>query len=191
MAAPQDEHRGLLARRHCRHAGIGDRTPAALCMAARFAALDRQRVVEQQHALPRPFAQIAMRGARDAEVGFQLLVDVHEAWRDLHPFGHCEAQAHRLPRPMIGILPEDHDLHRVERGQFERRQAAAARRIDRFARALFLDQESAQLPRLRGRQHRAQRGLPAFGDRVGRHRERTKPPGRASPAPLPTNPQSA
>ena len=52
-------------------------------------------------------------------------------------FGHREAQPVRLAGAVVRVLPEDHDLDRVERGQLERAQALAARRVDALA-ARFL-----------------------------------------------------
>ena len=191
MAAPENEHAWFIAGRNCCNAGVGDGVPSSLGVAAGLGRLDRQGVIKQQHALPRPFAQIAMIGARHTKVRFQFLVDVHQARRDLHPFGDGKAQPHGLTRTMIGILPQDHDLHLVQRRQFERFQPAAAGRVDLFARLFFSNQKPTQLPGLCGRQDRFKYGLPAFGDRFACHDSGTRPIRLCSPAPLPTNPQSA
>jgi hypothetical protein len=96
---------------------------------------------------------------------FQLLVDVHQRRRHAHPFGHREAQPVRLPRPVIGVLPEDHHLDRLERGQLERAQPLAARRIDRLARVFLGAQPAAQPARFPAGQRRIEHRAPAFGDR--------------------------
>ena len=163
MAAPQDEHRRLFARRHRRDAGVGNRVPPAPRMAARIARLDRQRVVEQQHAALCPRGQVARRGRRDTAIIRQFPEDVSQRGRMRHAIGDREAQPHRLPRAMVGVLPQNHDLDLVQRGQLQRAQAAALRRIDRLARSFLGAQKAAQLARLRRGEHRGQRVLPAIG----------------------------
>src|SRR3546814_19959391 len=64
--------------------------------------------------------QKAVGGPGNAEVALKLLVDVDKAWRRLDARLHAEAQAMRLSRSVIGVLPKDDDLHPVQRGQVQR-----------------------------------------------------------------------
>ncbi len=96
-------------------------------MTARLTLLDRQDGVEQQHALPSPELQIAGRGHR-TELARQLRVDVAQARRKAHAFGHGEGQAVRLSGTVVRVLPEDRNPHTGQRRQLERVQHP--RRID-------------------------------------------------------------
>src|SRR3546814_13794843 len=62
----------------------------------------------------------------NAEVALKLLVDVDKAWRRLDARLHAEAQAMRLYRSVIGVLPKDDDLHPVQRGQVQRAKTFVA-----------------------------------------------------------------
>jgi uracil-DNA glycosylase len=124
--------------------------------------LDGQRIVEQQHALPRPVLEVAVHAPRHPEVALELLVDVDQRRRHLHPVGHREAQPVRLPRPVVRVLPEDDDLDLIERGQLERAQPLAARRVDRPPVGLLLLQPAAEAATFRRREDRLERRPPAF-----------------------------
>ena len=191
MPSPQDENAGIAARCNSCDTGVGNCLPPALRMAPRQARLDGQRIVEQQHALPCPRAEVAVRRARKAEIGFALLVDVHQAGRHLYARWHRKAQAHRLPRTVVRVLAEDHHLHPVERCQLERLQPHPARRVDRLARGFLCAEEPAELPRAVAGQHAFEHGLPARGDRVVCHGPGTTPPNARVPAPLSSNPRCA
>ena len=164
MAAPQDERRRQALPHHRRDAGIGNRIPSAPRMAARLARFDRQRVVEQQHALHGPARQVATNGSSDAQIGFDLLIDIAQARRQSHTFAHRERQAMRLSRPVIGVLPENHDPHLIKWCHRQRRQALSTRRVNRLARVLLRAQPPAQLASFRCLQRRFQRALPGFRD---------------------------
>src|SRR3546814_18511963 len=69
----------------------------------------------------------------NAKVVLHLLVDVDQARRHPHPRLHRKAQAMRLPRPVIGVLPQDHDPHVPRRRRVERREPVARPRINRLA----------------------------------------------------------
>lgn len=166
MAAPQDEDARRIALRHRRHAGIGNRLPAALCMAARLPCFHRQRVVQKQHALPRPAFQIARSRRRNAAIGLKLFVNIPERGRQRYPIGHRKAQAMRLPRPVIRVLPQDHHFDRLQRCQLKRAQPAAARRIDHLAGRLLFAQPASQPPRFWRRQRWLQHSCPACRNSV-------------------------
>src|SRR3546814_6604327 len=52
-----------------------------------------------------------------------------------------KAQAMRLPRPVIGVLPQDHDPHVPRRRRVERREPVARPRINRLALGTFAREE--------------------------------------------------
>ena len=88
--------------------------------------------------------QIAMIRGAHTQVAGQFLEDIAQRRRDAHPFRHGKGQPMGLARPVIGILPQYHNLDRIERGQFERAQPHAARREDRLARFFLRPQPVAQ-----------------------------------------------
>ena len=92
-----------------------------------------------------------MIGTRDAEVALDLGEDVLQRRRHVDAGHHREAQPVRLVRAVIRILPEDHDLDRVERRRVERREDLRSGRIDDFAGVLFGAQEFGQAHSFRGR----------------------------------------
>ena len=118
MAAPQDEDTRFGARGHRRHGRISDRIPAPPGIRTGLPRLDRQRIVEQQHPLPRPMFQIAMRWRRDPQIAAQFLEDIDQRGGLAHTARHGKAQAMRLTRAVIGVLPENDDLDLVKRGLF-------------------------------------------------------------------------
>lgn len=78
MAAPEDEDARFGAPCNCGDGGIGNGIPALSGVRARLPGLYRQRIVEQQDALPRPMFQIAMRSRYNSKVVLQFLVDIDE-----------------------------------------------------------------------------------------------------------------
>ncbi|CAM5223196.1 hypothetical protein BTHI11S_06296 [Bosea thiooxidans] len=99
--------------------GIRDLPPTQremrACLARPFS--DRQRGVEQQHALFRPAGQIAAGGRRGAEILRPLLVDVDERARQRRRADIGEGEPVGMAGRRIGILPEDDGTDRVERRQ--------------------------------------------------------------------------
>jgi len=60
----------------------------------------RERIIEQQHPLSRPAAEVALVRVRQAEVAFEFIVDVEAAKRHRTPAGTEKAQAVRaITRP--------------------------------------------------------------------------------------------
>ena len=78
-----------------------------------------QRGVQQKHALVCPTGKVTAFGYRNAQVVLNLLEDVLEGRRKCHPVVHREAQAVRLPRSVVRVLPDDHHLRLVERTKVE------------------------------------------------------------------------
>ena len=62
-----------------------------------------------------------------------------------HPGRHGEAEPHRLPGAVVGVLAEDHDAHVVERRQRERVEDAVGRRIEPPPGRDLGDEERAEL----------------------------------------------
>ena len=120
VAAPQHEHDRLFLGIHLADDPVGEALPPALAVRRGLAHFDRQHAVEQEHALLRPMFEKAVALRPDAEVALQLLVDVDEARRRADPRLDREAQTMRLPLAVIGVLPEDHHAHLVERGEVKR-----------------------------------------------------------------------
>ena len=178
MAAPQHEHARVGLCRDGGDHGVGDGFPAFALMRGGLAVLHRQRGVEQQHALPCPMAQVAVGGAGQAQIGFEFLVDIDQTGRHFHPRLDRERQAMRLPRAVIGVLTQNHDFHRIQRGQLQRGQPRACRGVNGLAAGFLRPQERAQRLRFGCGQHRGQRGLPAGGNRIiAGHRHRFLIPG--------------
>jgi hypothetical protein len=78
-----------------------------------------------------PGIEAAVRRRIDPEVVAELLVDVHQRRRRGHTLSHREAEAVGLAGAVVRILSEDHDLHRLERGEVQRREHVLVRRVHR------------------------------------------------------------
>ena len=122
---------------------IGERLPAPVLVRAGLMGADSQRRVEQQYALVCPAQQVAARGHRLAEVALDFLEDIQKRRRVRHTVLHREAESMRLPRFVIRVLPEDDDLHLVERTVGKGVEDIRSRRIDRL-RLVFLPDEIRQ-----------------------------------------------
>ena len=162
IGPPQQEHDRLVLLRHHPHDRIGEELPALALMRCRPAHLDRQHAVEQQHPLPRPMFQKAVPGPRNAQVALHLLIDVDQRRRRPHAGLHRKAQAMRLPLAMIGVLPQYHDLDRIQRGEVERAEILAAPGEDAFPRRLLRLQKGFQPLHMRGGELVGQGLAPAF-----------------------------
>ncbi|PAV66679.1 hypothetical protein WR25_01824 [Diploscapter pachys] len=161
MRAPQQEHDRLRLGRNRADHRIGERLPPPAGMRRGASVLDGQHAVEQQHARPRPALQMPVARRGNAQIVVQFLEDVAQRRRHLHPRLHRKAQAMRLPRPMVRVLPQDHDLHRIERRQLQRPKPVVRRRQDGLPRRLFCGQEAAQVRHRLTRQDRVERRAPA------------------------------
>src|SRR3546814_190860 len=106
--------------------------------------------------------QKAVGGPGNAEVALKLLVDVDKAWRRLDARLHAEAQAMRLSRSVIGVLPKDDDLHPVQRGQVQRAKIFVALGEDVLPPRLLLDEEGFQRLHVRAVELVLQRLQPAW-----------------------------
>ena len=84
VSAPQEEyHGGLLVVEFGNHA-VGELLPTLPLMAGGLSLPHGEHRIEQQHPLPRPSGQVAIRRSGFAHVGGQLLEHILEAGRRLH-----------------------------------------------------------------------------------------------------------
>ncbi len=83
-------------------------------MRARFSVLDREHRIKQQHPLISPSLQTATGRDRNRQIPFNLLVDIAQRRWNFFTLGNRKTQPVRLPRPVIGVLPENHNTHRLE-----------------------------------------------------------------------------
>ena len=115
LRAPEHKADRLRKLRDGGDDGVGEALPAEVPVAVGPAGLNGQDGVEQENALPRPRRQTAAGKRRQTEVGLQLLADILQRRRQLHPLLHREGQTMRLARLMIRVLPKDHDPHPFRR----------------------------------------------------------------------------
>lgn len=169
VAAPEQKYGGLVACGHGGDGRVGQRLPPAILVRSGGGGFDSQRVVEQQHALSGPRRQMAVARRGNAQIGLQFLIDIGQAGRHFHPRHDRKRQAMRLPCAVIGVLPQDHHAHRIERGEVECGQTGGARGVDHFAGGLFGAQPVAQRAHGRAGQHRVKRRAPAIGEGGLRH----------------------
>ena len=116
VPAPEDRDQGLIPFDQRGDRPLRDLLPALAAMGGRLPRSDSQDPVEQHDSLPRPGAQIPVRGRRDAEVGLELLVDVAQRPRqrpDIRIDG--EGQPDGVARRRIWVLTDDEDLHPSQR----------------------------------------------------------------------------
>ena len=105
---------------------LGDLLPAPAPVGCRCPGRDREHPVQQHDALVAPRRQVAVRGARDAEIGLELLIDVREAPRQRsHVRVDGEREPDRMPGCRVGVLADDEHLDVVE-GPLERAEDAVA-----------------------------------------------------------------
>jgi len=102
-----------------------------------------QRCVQKQHPLIRPGFQTAVGRDGDAQIPDQLPEDVLQRWRLGHPSGHGKGQAVGLPRPVVGILPQEHHLGLGVGSALQRFEDLVHIGVDR-AVAVLLDQKLPQ-----------------------------------------------
>ena len=119
----------------------------------------RQGSVQKQHALLGPTSQVARRRHLDTQVVSDFLVYIEKRGRQRDSFGHGEAQAHCLPRLVVGILPYDHHPHTVVGAKVESIENQPARGITREG-GILLSHRLGKLGKIRFRKLRLQMGLP-------------------------------
>ncbi len=82
--------------------------------------------------------------AGQAEIAFQLLVNIDQRRRRPDAWLHAETQPMGLARSMIGVLPQYYHADPIERGQVERTKKFLALGINLFARRFLPYQEFPQ-----------------------------------------------
>ena len=111
MRAPEHEHLRARVFSHCIHNFVSEHLPSKLGMTCRTSFLDRQRAVQQQHALPCPGQQAARGRRRQAQVALKFLEDVAQARRQRLPGRHRKRQPFGLPGAVVRVLAEDQYPH--------------------------------------------------------------------------------
>ena len=137
VAAPENEGDRLLPRVQRLDDAVRERLPPLPLVRVRLPAAHGQHRVEEQHALLRPRSQVAVVRNRRADVVPQFFENILQRRRCRHPRLHREAEAVRLPRPVIRVLPEDDDLHCLVRRRMQRIENIVRSRVDRL-RPVFL-----------------------------------------------------
>ena len=128
---PQDEYKALAAGRELLYGRIGEPLPPLILMRAGARGADRERSIEEEHALVGPAREVAISALRRfADIRLDLFEDVSERRRYGYAMMHGEAQAVRLSQAMIGILAEDDDFDLSERTAVECPEYIRRRRID-------------------------------------------------------------
>src|SRR5690606_2729555 len=128
----------------CGDCGVGETLPAAALMGAGARLLDGEDGIQQQNALPRPWKQMSVRRARQAEIAVQFLIDVAKRGRDCNAGRYREAETVRLSRPVIGILPDDDEFDRLERRRIKGGEDVAAGRVDDLSGRLLAAEKRAE-----------------------------------------------
>ena len=105
--SPEDEDDGIAAIHQGVDDGVGQGLPAALAVAVGLALADREHRVEQQYTLARPAGELAVVGDGEAKVRVSFLEDVPEARGKAIPSSDGEGETVRLPRSVVGVLPQD------------------------------------------------------------------------------------
>ena len=159
--APEDKHHRAVDLIQYPDRRIRERLPADAVMAVCLMCPHGQHGVQHQHALIRPLFKIPVIRNRAAEVVMQLLIDVHEGWRDGHLRLHRKAEPMGLSRLVVRILSEDHHLHLFQRSEGKSIENILCRRIDRL-RFIFLIDGMIQLFIVRLAEFRLQRLQPVI-----------------------------
>ena len=162
ICAPQNEdHERFVV--HRANDFVGERLPASSLVRRRLAGAHGERGVEQQHSAAGPRLQVAVPWWLHTEIVAQLFEDVGERRRHRDAVLHREAQAVRLPGPVVRILPENQHLHVGIRSTVQRGKDLIVRRIHGVLLALVAH-ERLQLFPIRLLELAAQERVP-----IGRH----------------------
>ena len=116
---------------------IGELLPPFVLVRTRLPFPHAQRGIEQEDALVGPSGKVAGLRERDMKVPLNLLEDIDERRRKLHPVIHGETEPVRLSVPMVRVLTDDDHLHLVERALVESVENQRSRRITRRALVLL------------------------------------------------------
>ena len=122
IRTPENEDKMLAALGKRADDCVGEHFPALVLVASRAMRRDGQRRVEKKNALVRPLEEIWHVA--------KFLRNVDERRRRSDFRRHVEREPLCLPRLVVGILAENHDLDLVERRAVERVEYLSRRRID-------------------------------------------------------------
>lgn len=89
----------------------------------------RQYRVQKKHALLCPTFKTAVRRGRNAQIAFQLLVNIDKRRRNIHSFFHRKGKPVSLPFFVIRVLSDYHRFDGVIIGVFQRVEYVVHRRI--------------------------------------------------------------
>src|SRR3989344_1571276 len=115
VIAPQYEYEVLAQVSKIFYRRIGKLLPPLPLVRARSAGTHRERRVQQENSLRGPARKVGVATHRVPEVRFELLENILERRRRRDARVDRKAQAIGLPRPVVRVLPEYDDLHRLER----------------------------------------------------------------------------
>ncbi len=165
IASPEHGHERLTSVDQGADRLLGDRLPSVSTVAGRGSGAHGQDAVEQQHALPGPSRQVAVRARLDPEVVLEFLEDVDQAAGERPDVGSDrERQADRVPGRRVGVLPGDEDADVGDRLGERSQDPVASRQVRPPCRDL-LAQELAGGRDVVG--HRGQRLGPVGGHQFG------------------------
>ena len=159
-AAPQQKHRGRVALGQVFDHRVGEHLPAQFAVAVGAVFFYGQHTVQQQHALPRPGAQVAVAWRGRAQVLLLFGKDIAQRGRDFHPGRHREGQAVRLAFAVVRVLAENDHFHLIGRGEVERVKHGFALWINLRASGVALLQSVVQRAPFWLRPHRRQGAAP-------------------------------
>ena len=119
ISSPQKKYQIFTPLSQAAYGGIGKLFPPLTLVGTCLMGTYRECGIEQQHSLLCPTGEIARKGERHTQIILQFLEDIDQRGRELYPIVDREAESVRLPRTMIGVLPDDDHLHPVKRTEVE------------------------------------------------------------------------
>ena len=139
MAAPQHKDQMLALLIQLSDDFIGKRLPTEGRMGMRRTGTDSQHRVQQQHALFRPMLQIAvLRNLKTFNIRRQLFINIDQRRRHRNFGLHGKRQTMRLPRTVIRVLPQNHNLYTSKLCRPKGIEYIALRRINGYPRLPFM-----------------------------------------------------
>ena len=133
MAAPQHKDQMLAFLIQLSDDFIGKRLPTEGRMRMRHTGTDSQHRVQQQHALFRPMLQIAvLRNLKALNIRRQLFINIDQRRRHCNFRLDGKRQTMRLPRAVIRVLSQNHDLYTSELCRPKGIEDIALRRINGY-----------------------------------------------------------
>ena len=105
VGAPKHEHDGIILLIHKLDHSIGELLPTATSMAIGTALSHGQSSVQEQNTLLCPAGKVALTRHGNAEIAFQLLVDVHKGRGQFDAALDGEAEPMCLANLVIRVLP--------------------------------------------------------------------------------------